>query len=320
MINFLCPNTNLPTGGIKTLYRATEILNNHGIDSCIYHIQNTNYNIDWISHTVKLRDNDVIDPYKDFMVVPEIYVAEYGSKFLYSKIKYAIFVQNQFYIHACLNSNCNQLKEIYEGADLIIVTSESLKDDIQFYFPGIDNSKFTTLIHSFVRSYKNVPKTKTITYMPKHRLPKHVEFLIFLLKDYFLPNDWRLVKLENLSESKVSTILSESVIHLSFSDLEGLGMVNVEAAMHENIVIGYTGWGGKEFFAEPLFYEIEPNDFKKFISRILETINKFETNTLYDNTLKENILYIRNRYSQKVESDLLLKFSKKVNDIMKTII
>ena len=65
---------------------------------------------------------------------------------------------------------------------------------------------------------------------------------------------------------------------LSFSNMEGLGLPPIEAAIAGNKVIGYTGEGGKDFFRKPIFEEIESGNIKHFCEEILNTVNNYPKN------------------------------------------
>ena len=49
-------------------------------------------------------------------------------------------------------------------------------------------------------------------------------------------------------KKKLINYLSKSKIFLSFSNLEGIGIPPIEAALAGNKVIGYTGGGGIEYW------------------------------------------------------------------------
>ena len=51
-------------------------------------------------------------------------------------------------------------------------------------------------------------------------------------------------------------------------------MPPIEAALAKNIVIGYPGEGGKEYWKKPLFNEIPQGNIIKFFSEIMINIKK----------------------------------------------
>ena len=107
--------------------------------------------------------------------------------------------------------------------------------------------------------------------MPR-KLPKHSELVISFLKKK-LPSNWKIKSIENLPEFKVFKILEKSKIFLSFSELEGLGLPPIEAALAGNKVVGYTGEAGKEYWKKPIFTEIKNGDVKLFCEKIFNNLN-----------------------------------------------
>jgi hypothetical protein len=49
----------------------------------------------------------------------------------------------------------------------------------------------------------------------------------------------------------------------------------IEAALTRNIVIGYTGEGGKEYWKKPIFNQIYNGDIINFSNTLLEEINNY---------------------------------------------
>ena len=116
-----------------------------------------------------------------------------------------------------------------------------------------------------------IKKENLITYMPR-KLPKHSELIISFLNNS-LPSNWRIKAIDNSSEKEVYRILEKSKFFLAFSNLEGLPLPPIEAALSGNKVIGYTGEGGKEYWKEPIFTEIKTAEIKKFCQKILLNLN-----------------------------------------------
>lgn len=56
------------------------------------------------------------------------------------------------------------------------------------------------------------------------------------------------------------------------SYLEGLGLPPIEAALAGNLVLGYTGEGGKEYWHRPLFHEIPHGDLLAFAQKTIELL------------------------------------------------
>ena len=171
-------------------------------------------------------------------------------------------------------------------------------------------------MHYFIDSNKFIPdlqKGNIITYMPR-KLPRHSRLVIFFLEQH-LPEHWKIIPINNMTEKEVIETLQKSKIFLSFSELEGWGLPPIEAGLTGNKVIGYTGEGGKEYWQPPIFSEIMMGDIKSFVKEIISEIIKFDTNTGY-NIDKTAINKLSDLYSKKHENNDLLKLSKKIEQAL----
>ena len=123
-----------------------------------------------------------------------------------------------------------------------------------------------------------------------------------------LPKKWKIKPLINLTENEVYKNLAESKIFLAFSELEGLPLPPVEAAISGNKVIGYTGEGGKEYWKKPIFTEVKSSEIKNFCKIILSNLN-------LENFLKKSYSQrkkLSNMFSPKEEHNAITKFLKKI--------
>ena len=145
-----------------------------------------------------------------------------------------------------------------------------------------------------------------ITYMPR-KLPAHSDNLIFFLRNK-LSSSWKIQPLHNLAEKEVYKYLSKSKIFLSFSNMEGLGMPPIEAAIAGNKVIGYPGRGGTEYWRKPIFTEIPHGNISKFIDEILLNIKKIKFSNNFTSARKKII----KQYSTYQEKKKLMNMIKKI--------
>src|ERR1017187_7257565 len=93
-IVFLCPASNIPTGGIKAIYRQSEALHSNGVESSVFHPEDPNFSCSWFSHNAVINDGRSLNPRKDFMVIPEVWASLFGDQYI--KFKYAIYIQNGY--------------------------------------------------------------------------------------------------------------------------------------------------------------------------------------------------------------------------------
>ena len=146
---------------------------------------------------------------------------------------------------------------------------------------------------------------------------KYVEIsLMVLISDLVLsylkphlPKNWQIKNLQSLSEDSTYELLKKSKIFLSFSSLEGLGLPPAEAALAGNMVVGYTGEGGNEYWQEPLLTKINSGDIKKFVLKIIEKISKDDAKKNYK---KRNYRKIERIFSKENELKNIKKFIKSI--------
>ena len=262
----------------------------------------------WAKNKILIKKDMHFNPKTDFVILPEIW-AHFANDFLIKKkIKYSIFVQgfyhmNSFYDH-------EKLFESYNKAEFIITTSKETQKCLEFIFPNKKNRIFKVNI-SFDHKKFKIPNRKKnlITFMPR-KLSDHFHILsLFLFKK--LPKKWKMESLNNLDEKKLFSKLAKSKIFLSFSYAEGFGMPPLEAAIAGNKVIGYTGGGGKEYWNNPIFEEIQSGDIKNFSEKILSAVKNLPENWHRKTTHHRKKL--AKQYSEINEIKLIKKLVKKIS-------
>jgi glycosyltransferase involved in cell wall biosynthesis len=161
------------------------------------------------------------------------------------------------------------------------------------------------------QKFKISKKSNFITYMPR-KLPDHADLLIFYLKN-LLPKSWKIVPLINISEKKLVTYLSKSKIFLSFSNLEGIGIPPIEAALAGNKVIGYTGGGGIEYWKSPIFKKIEPGEIDDFGQILLKEIKNYKLSWIKKS--KKYRKQLSKQYSEQNQTKSLINLIKIIKKI-----
>ncbi len=339
-IIYLCTAEKGPSGGAKTIYYHSDLINRLNFNNTtsevlhikkkkiskwnkslekLFRIQGNNYfgwNVsditvsknfksNWVEKKIKLKETFNFNKKKDFVIFPEIF-AHFAKKLcIENKIPYAIFVQNGY----CLNptNNYKILDEVYKKAKFILSYSKDISNCIKLSFKDSKKKILNTNISIDINKFNlKVKKENIITYMPR-KLPSHSENLIFFLRSN-LPKKWKIKPLHNLSEKDIYKNLLKSKIFLSFSDMEGLGIPPIEAALAGNRVIGYHGRGGLEYWRKPIFTGIQHGDISKFVSEILKQIN----DTKFNKNLHIHRKKILNKYSIFQEKKHLIKMIKKI--------
>ncbi len=333
-----------PSGGANTIYKHSSIINNLKIENLtseILHLSKSklskiktslkkklnihsseygwkfdeikivkNHKVKWINNSIKIRNKFNFNPKNDFVIVPEIWAHFAEDLLIKHNIKYAIFVQNGYAMN--YTSNKKQLANSYRYAEFILSYSKNISQCVKTVF-NIDPRKIVKTNIS-IDSDQRFNKKNIITYMPR-KLPIHSNNLLFFLQPY-LPKKWTIKSIDQLNKEQVFNSLKESRIFLSFSDMEGLGMPPIEAAILGNKVVGYTGQGGDEYWKRPLFEKIENGNIIKYYKSIIKNLNVVNNKWLKKTYSQRKELM--KKYSPEQEKFKILKMIKLISHILKS--
>ena len=337
-IIYLCNTEKGASGGAKIIYHHSELINNlNNFSSQVIHIKKkktakwkTSFNkkfkiskgietgwqlneieaskkfkYDWFKNKISIKENLNFEKKKDFVILPEIFAHLASDLLIKNKIKYAIFVQNGYSIN--FTNNLKKLELAYSKAEFILSYSSDISECIKLNFPKLKTEiikiKYSIASNSIK---KKVRKKNLITYMSR-KLPVHSNHVVLLLKKY-LPKNWNIKDLNNIDEKLVYRNLQESKVFLAFSNLEGLPLPPVEAALAGNYVVGYTGEGGKDYWKKPIFTEIYSGDIRNFVQKTLEKVNKYNSK---NKMLKQQYNKLAKEFSKQNEIIHIKKFLKK---------
>ncbi len=257
-------------------------------------------NKNWFNKNIITKKKFSLDKNTDFLIIPEIWSHFPEDLKLKKKgINYGIFIQGFFHMNS--TDNFKKLKSAYKNAKIILISSDYNIKCFKEMFPEFKNKILRINFSINSKKLKISKKINTITYMPR-KLPDHSQLLLFYLKN-LLPKNWKIISLNNVSENYLIKTLSRSKFFLSFSNLEGLGIPPIEAALCGNKVIGYTGGGGVEYWREPIFKKIETGDISKFGKKLLYEIQNYKKNWIIKT--KKNRLKLEKQYSVEKEKKTL---------------
>lgn len=321
-IIYFCPAISWPTGGIKVIIRHSEIIKNLNIESVtseVYFPELPDFELSWFDHQAKIKRDPTIDIHQDFIVLPEVYALNYGPALIEAQVRYAIYVQNGYYLFSDLlqgnDAELLKLKEIYQKSDYILSVSKDTSDCINLAF-NIDSEKILVInpsINEKIFTYNNTIKSNIVTYMPR-KLQSHSSYIITQLR-LRNKNNWQFIPIEGASETEVAHLLTLSKIFFSFSDREGFSLPPLEAALCGNSVVGYTGEGAKEYWREPIFKKIENGNLIEFIKVAEEEMEKLTHNSYPEEYAQLKSLatsQLAQKYSLEQEIEKLGNFVAKV--------
>ena len=311
-IVFLCPATDVPSGGVKVIYNQAAIINEmqEQLAASVLHPLNPEFYCTWFDRGTKIKKDMEFDKSNDFVMIPEFWAVPHAKLLQDIGVRYGIYVQGGYIIG---RASGEELDAAYHNAALILAISDDTVDCIKMAFPEcaarVHRVHYSVDPDKFVASCN---KENVICYMPR-RLKSHSQLVRFFLEKK-LPPHWRIEAIDGVDEDGVAAILGKSKIFLSFSELEGCPLPPVEAALSGCQVIGYTGEGGKEYWDREIFTEIHSGDIKAFVNAVMNKIVEIDVAPYVAN--KDAIAALANRYSAQVELADMQFVSNKVLEIL----
>jgi hypothetical protein len=302
-LTYLCPNAKKASGGVKVIYRHVSLINNMqigGVKAQVFHPKDVNFRCETPFSNLNFKKNFVFNKKHEVFVIHEMWAAREAKIARDKGIRYIIQVQGGYDVFR--KADVDSVYSAYQHAELITCVSDDIYACLVFLFPEFEQKIYR--LHLSVEEDLFKPaehKENIITYMPR-KLEKHSTLVLnFIARK--LPSSWKIFPIQNMNQQGVAETLSKSKIFLSFSELEGLGLPPIEAALAGNLVIGYTGQAGKEYWVDGQFHEVNCGDIRTFSETILSKIKEIDNGYFDFIEIKENITTLQNKYSPAKELD-----------------
>jgi Glycosyl transferases group 1 len=303
---FICPDFKPPSGGIRKLYRSVDVLNEAGFPAAIMH-KRPGFRCTWFDNQTRvISSSRAVVSHRDVIVVPEIYGRSICA--LPRGVRQVIFNQNAYLMLESLRRDPAVAAPYIDNPDLsaVLVVSEDNARVVEYAFPGAPVRRIRpgfdpALFHPPVE-----PKQRRIAYMPRKRA-QEAAHVLDLLRFRGVLDGWEIIGIDGRTEAEAANMLRATQIFLSFSRLEGLGHPPLEALACGALVIGYHGFGGREYFRPPFAIAVEDGDAVGF-ARAVENLIRLATDdppTVAAATAA-GARFIHERYSRDTERQDLL--------------
>lgn len=299
------PQRGAHAGGVKVIYDHSCRLNAMGVESYVLH-ERQGYVYPWTSHRIQpLSERDLRT--SDFLVIPEIKAAALAPRLVMQNLKYAVFVQNGYYLHERDGRlGDSDVDFAYRNASRILSISGDTSALIALHYPELAERIVEVSCVVGDEHFRACDrKDALITFMPRKNT-SHAQAVAFALKRA-LPPGWKMQAIDGLPVAEVAAALRRSRIFLSFSGLEGLGLPPIEAALCGNYVIGYHGGGGLDYWRAPNFETVPVGDVATFVERVRARIAAIDADPA-SAELAQGIAALRAQYSAAHESTRLQQF------------
>src|SRR5206468_6893511 len=87
---------------------------------------------------------------------------------------------------------------------------------------------------------------------------------------------WEVVEIADMTEADTARVLRESAVFLSSGHPEGFGLPAAEAMSAGCVVIGYHGYGGREFLTEDHGFPVAVGDVVAFADAVAQVLDELE--------------------------------------------
>jgi glycosyltransferase involved in cell wall biosynthesis len=293
------------------------VLNRNGIDAAVLH-QQPGFRCDWFEHDTRIRYlSQVRMTADDFLVIPEIYGPNIPALSrlpgIGAAVRKVIFNQNCRYTF--LGQTLDGIRDPgfamaytnrqeYIG---VMVVSEDSRSYLEFAFPDVDVWRIHNAINLDIFS-AGEEKKRQICFMPRKHQEDALQVLA-ILKLHGALRDFDIVPIADKTETEVAAIMRESMLFLSFGYPEGCPLPPAEAMACGCLVIGYDGFGGREYFDTAFSYPVQVGDITGFVS----TLESLLTSLCQDPGKllaqgRQASAYVRETYSPEREQDDIVGF------------
>jgi len=244
---------------------------------------------------------------RDILVMPEIYGPNLARAA--PGLRKIVFNQNAHYTFWGYSWMRAEVPTPYEAGDFMatIVISDQNLAYLQYAFPDHPFRRvhygFDPAVFAF-----SACKQRQVAFMTR-KLPDDVEQVINLIRVRRALPGFQLVAIENLNEQGVARILRDAMIFLSFSHREGCPMPPTEAMACGCVVIGYDGFGGREYFKPEFSYPVPEGDVVAFVQTIERAMEDYRRDP--DGFLTKGRLaseFVARNYSLRREEEDVIAF------------
>lgn len=256
-VYFTAPDFDVPSGGVRVIYRHVDLLNHAGIPACVLH-RRPGFRCTWFANDTRVASSqDTLVGPDDLVVIGELAVPllrdlEPGTRFV-------VFNQNP---HLTWQRVPEALVARYTSSpDLaaIVVVSQHSLEMVSYAAPAAKVVRVHNSIDPGLFSLAEDPPAKRIAYMPRGGRDE-VQQVLSMLRARGTLADWEVVALEGMSEREVATTLRSTRVFLSFAYHEGFGLPAAEAMACGAYAVGFHGFAGREYLRPELSAPVEPGD------------------------------------------------------------
>jgi len=253
------------------MYRHVDILNRAGIPASIVH-DVSEFRCTWFENSTQVAQLPLEATDRDVLVIPETWSGLLTS--LAPGIPKVSFNQNAFYATQRYSLRDHPYLVAKDLLASMTVSEQNL-ELLEYVFPRTKFRRVRLSIDQTMFHLPDEPPGRRIAYMTRKRAAES-NMVLDILRARDVLREWDVVVIDRLNESGVARTLRSASLFLSFSQYEGLPLSPLEALASGCAVIGYTGFGAREYFETLGAVEVQDGDFVSFAHEVEAWIRKFE--------------------------------------------
>lgn len=248
-VYFLTPDFDTPSGGIRVIYQHVDGLNILGVRAAAMH-QHPGFRCTWFDNSTVVTDarSATIGP-EDVLVVPELCVDIVAR--MPAPPRHVVLNQSG---HLTWQHDPQGIQEhMRRSSSLlgVIAASEFIERYTRYAFPHLPVQRVRNPIDPATFFSTDGPRPKILAYLPR-RGRGDVEHVLRLLSARGALHGWRVEALEGLSQHALADRFRQARIVVSTPYQEGFGLPAAEAMACGAYVVGFDGYGGREFMRHPM--------------------------------------------------------------------
>lgn len=285
-IYYLCPDMDIPSGGINRIYRLAQVSSESGFSACVLH-RKKGFRNQWAPYDPVFQywENGFTFNIGDVVVIPES--EPMAMQQLPNSLKKVVLALDWSYIFENLPMGHRWTDY---GICQVLTASRVVQDFITWTMqlpvyrisPPVDHERFY---------FGPLKKKNTIAYMA-HR-NDHGEWIEKIFRQ--LPrqlSEWNWIPIKGMTVEAYSEVMRGAKIFVSTGLREGVPGPILEAMASGTIVVGYSGVGGNEYLVsngpEQNAFRVENEDYFA-LCRVLESvIQRIEREDSSIDTIRRN--------------------------------
>ena len=272
-IVYLVPHPkSLISGGVKFAYRHVELLQELGFDAFVFQPEG---HPDWLKSSARVLTSPAKTIAPDEVIVFPENAGGWVAEMVQARLpaRKVLFCQAHHYMFYSTVP-----AEMYGRIDFAAVATTS--GIAKRFLANVFGFRDIALLPCFIDPaiFHPRPKKMQIVYIP-HKLPREAKLIrtMFELKFPHLASV-SIVPVEGASEMETAKIIGESAIFLSLALHESFGLPPLEAMASRTLVVGFDGYGGKEFATEKNGHWYEADDLEAVADGLAAAVDAIERN------------------------------------------